>query len=64
MPNEQKQLILRYAQLVLGKEARKELNETNPDLEKEMDTIRKTLGVEHEAILELAAKNVVDEFNC
>lgn len=64
MPNEHKQLILRYAQLVLGKEARKEFGEASPDLEKEMDTIRKTLGMEHEVILEFAAKNVIDEYNC
>ena len=64
MPNEHKQLILRYAQLVLSKEVKKGQSETCEDLDVELSSIRKTLGMEHEVILELAAKNVIDEFNC
>lgn len=60
MPSDQKTLVLRYAQLALLKQ----MNRPEPDQEIEMEKIRAELKMEHRAIIELAAKNVMDEFEC
>lgn len=58
MDNKQKQLVLRYAQLTFKQELGK-----NGDAEREKTEIRQKLGMEHDAILQLAAENIIEKFD-
>jgi hypothetical protein len=66
MNSDQKILILRYAQLVFAKELK--ISNGNDgfdtDLEMQLDALRNTLDMSHEAIMEHASRNLIEDFDC
>lgn len=62
---ENRQKILRYAQLTFKREMLSAQNQQLADEdEKERLAIPAELGLSHEEILDLAAKNLIDETEC